>query len=642
MALRLQRIRLHNWKCYQDQIIKFDLDTNKNIWIVFGQNGAGKTSILEGILWCLYGSEVISRTELLKYFNRVNLKGIPDLEILVQLTFQGDSETYYISRRARRVVRGTTVYAEVEEASFNIDGQEKKDSRKYIEAILPNSCKDFFFFDGVEIKRYAQLTQTEESRWAIESILGIPELKNLRDDAKLAFKNIEKKLNNLASASKEVSYVNEKLLDIQDEIEVTKGQLQEAKGKYNASVEILKNVQERASKIEYLRGKLNQIVRLEQEKVRLEDNLKNAEEQIETTLRKAPIPLILEFVREVADDLQIQSRNNIRQSGSLGELQKLLTADNCLCGRCIDEDIRAYIRQQLKQLEGYGKINQQTVEEDELRHRLALLSKYQTPDFDKLLLNRDRLQDNLDEVQQAISRLKRDTKGVNQEEIKEIWKKVGGEEQVVREKQQRIYRLQGDIEGLKKQEDQLSRTRESLASRNQETAMLSKQVKLARGLADAANELIEWHINKCKETLEERTSEIHRRVTNKPDEYVGVEIKNNYTLGVKSIAGDTINPEVLSAGEKEALAFAFITGLNLASATAAPLIMDTPFGHLDTKHQKNIVNSLPDIPSQVIVLATDRDFPEYLLQELRPHVAEIHRIRRLGGTEDASTVENVD
>jgi DNA sulfur modification protein DndD len=164
-------------------------------------------------------------------------------------------------------------------------------------------------------------------------------------------------------------------------------------------------------------------------------------------------------------------------------------------------------------------------------------------------------------------------------------------------------------------------------------------VKLARGLHDAADELIEWRIAERKQTIEARTSEIHRRVTNKPNEYLGVEIKEDYTLRIRNARGELLNPETLSAGEKEALAFAFIAGLNLASGKAAPLIMDTPFGHLDTDHQKNLVKALPDLPSQVIVLATDRDLPYDLFQNLKPEIAGTHEIRRLSVTEDASSVE---
>lgn len=142
--------------------------------------------------------------------------------------------------------------------------------------------------------------------------------------------------------------------------------------------------------------------------------------------------------------------------------------------------------------------------------------------------------------------------------------------------------------------------------------------------------------------IEKHTSEIHRRVTNKPDEYKGIEIRTDYTLGIKNAAGAVLDPETLSAGEKEALAFSFIAGLNLASGTAAPFVMDTPFGHLDTDHQKNLVSSLPELPSQVVVLATDRDLPAHLLQSVRSNVAGILNIRRLDVTEDASTVESAE
>jgi len=110
-------------------------------------------------------------------------------------------------------------------------------------------------------------------------------------------------------------------------------------------------------------------------------------------------------------------------------------------------------------------------------------------------------------------------------------------------------------------------------------------------------------------------------------------------LRIKQTNDDIVNPESLSEGEKEALVFAFIAGLNLASGKAAPLMMDTPFGKLDGIHQENIVKSLPQIPSQVILLATDRDLPEHLLQEIKPNIAQIHKISRLGRTKDGSVVE---
>lgn len=640
MALRLKSIRLLNWKCYQDETIKFDLNTDKRIWIVFGQNGFGKTSLLEAIQWCLYGGDAMSPTELLDRFNRVAIKDTPELELSVQLTFERNGDTYNISRSARRVVRGTTQSAQIEEATLYKNGTHKTDVRERIEELLPKSCKEFFFFDGVEIKRYAQRIHTSETFQAIERILGIPELRNLRDDAKRAMETLQKRLEEATASNNSLRQVTADLKANQDNIETTRDQIQVAKEDHEAAIELLKSAKERASQIEALRGKLNEVAKLDREQARLQEDLNKAESQVETALRQAPIPLLLEFVKEVADDMQNTTITTARRSGSVRQLRELLEAETCVCGRCMDESSRQHILKELEQLElSSGSRTSDAVRQDDLRNRLVTLSRFKTPDYENLLLNRDRLHDELEEVKQAVYRLKQETKGVNSEEAQEIWKKVGETEQIAKEKKEKIDRLNRDIQNLTQNQDQLHREREKLAGENSETAGIAYQVKLARGLHQATEELIEWRIAERKETIEARTSEIHRRVTNKPDEYLGVEIRDDYTLGIKNAAGEILNPETLSAGEKEALAFAFIAGLNLASGTAAPFIMDTPFGHLDTDHQKNLSSSLPELPSQVIVLATDRDFPDYLLQAVQHQVAGIFKIRRMGATEDASTVE---
>lgn len=640
MTLKLRSIHLGNWKCYQNQDIKFNLDTNNRIWIVFGQNGFGKTSLLEAIKWCLYGSDTISPNELLVYFNRVAIKENPELEILVQLIFNRDSDTYNINRTAKRIVRGTTQYAQPEEASFYKNGIEKKDARERIEELLPNSCKDFFFFDGVEIKRYANQMHTEATRKAIERILGIPELRNLRHDAELAMQTLQKKLSDAASNNKLLEQETSSLKDVTEDVEIKKEQLQIVKEEQEAANDILKDTQERAGQIEELRSKLDEIKSKEREYIRLQENLNKVEDEVEAALKKTPIPLMLEFVREVKDDMQSKTITTARRSGFVEQLRELMEVDRCMyCGHRVDESSREYILRELERVENHESQTKDAIQQDNLRDSLAALSRFQTPNFTKLLERRERLDDDIEEVKQAVDRLKEETHGINGEEAEEIWKKVANSERDLKEKTEKIERLNKEIENLENKEDELHREIEKLAGQNKETANLAHQVKLARGLYQAADELITWRIAERKETIETRTSDLHRRVTNKPDEYIGVEIREDYTLGVKNAAGEVLNPDTLSAGEKEALAFAFIAGLNLASGTAAPLIMDTPFGHLDTDHQKNLVSSLPDLPSQVIVLATDRDLPNDLLKSLQPHVAGKLKIKRLGATEDASIVE---
>jgi DNA sulfur modification protein DndD len=638
MGLRLKQIRLKNWKCYREQIIRFDLNTDKNIWIVFGNNGFGKTSLLEAILWCLYGNEGVSTKKLYEYFNRISIKKQKEVTLSVQLNFEEKGKNYFISREATLSLRGKTPILDFYEATFNEDGRERNNSREYINSLLPKSCKEFFFFDGVEIQRYAQLTQTDETRRAIEQILGIPELKNLRDDSEKALRQIEKELRKVSEANQILLQQTEKLTAIEDEIELMTSQLQMAKKDLKNLMHIYEDCQERGRQVADLQSKWNELDKKEIEKKYLEQDLEKMEKEVETSLRKVSIPLMREFVQEVYDDLQRKNTRKNKLSVSVKQLQELMNSDRCLCGRCFDDQSRDYIRQHLNELKNLGNLSQEILEQDELRNKLSGLLRYQTLDLDSLLVKRDRTRDDLDELQQSIKNLKQDTKNIKRSEIEEIWTRVGREEKNVEDKRKQIERLGGEIKRKQEECDRLRREIETLAGQNQETATLIKQIKLAQGLRNAANEFIEWYIDDRKQTIENTTSEIHCQVTNKPDEYRGIAIADNYTLRVKTVTGEVLNPEILSAGEKELLAFAFITGLNLASETAAPLVMDTPFGHLDMQHQHNIVNALPNIPSQVIVLATDRDLPDYLLQKLRPHVAEILDIRR-NADEDLSVVE---
>lgn len=84
----------------------------------------------------------------------------------------------------------------------------------------------------------------------------------------------------------------------------------------------------------------------------------------------------------------------------------------------------------------------------------------------------------------------------------------------------------------------------------------------------------------------------------------------------------------LSAGEKEVLAYSFITALNLCSPTPAPFVMDTPFGHLDSDHRARLLESLPNLPVQVFLLATDRDLPREERGRIQDYLAAEYYIQR--------------
>ena len=641
MTLRLKQIRLTNWKCYPSQNITFNLHPDRKIQIIFGNNGHGKTSLMTAILWCLYGVDIVSKETLKTYFYRGKGDSSPTIEMRVELNFIKNEKNYFISRQAKLKFNGSSSYPSVEEALFYEDGTMRSNSREYIEALLPKSIRDFFCFDGLKIEQYTQITQTKEAKEAIEKVLGIPELRNLRDDTEKALQELENRLNKAEGTSQVFRNKMQQLRELEEDIDLKKGQLKNAKDSEKDAIIIYQDAQEKAAQIESLREKLEEIHNLEKKRIGLQTQLDNLQKSIDSWLKKASIPLLINFVQEMVDDLQVTSLKSTYKTNSTAILQAILDDESCLCGRCLDKNSRDFILQQIAELESLEVDNATRIEKDQIRIDLQgiMRDNAKFSNYSQLLLQRDRLEEKTEEINQHIRQLKQETTGIDQDSVREIWRKVGESGKNVEMIQERIERLQKEIEIKEKQLENLRKEVEILASENQTTLMLSNQVKMARGLKNATNELIEWHIDNSQKMINQVTSDRYLQVTNKPEEYRGVEITPEYTLGIRTITGKLLNPDVLSAGEKEALAFAFITGLNQITDTCVPLIMDTPFGHLDEEHQKNIINSLPNLNSQVIILATDRDLNENLLNLLRPHTADILKINRLAADEDASTIE---
>ena len=54
--MRLESVKIHNYRLYHDFEIEFPR-REKDVQIIVGDNGVGKTTFLNAINWCLYGDE---------------------------------------------------------------------------------------------------------------------------------------------------------------------------------------------------------------------------------------------------------------------------------------------------------------------------------------------------------------------------------------------------------------------------------------------------------------------------------------------------------------------------------------------------------------------------------------------------------
>lgn len=159
--MRINKIRLYNFSSYEG-INEFDLKTagkSKNIVLIGGKNGAGKTSLFTAIKVALYGPLAYgyvgtNPVYISKIKDLINTKAFQQdrvessVEIVVELKVERDIREYVITRRWDYTKQKLN-----EEYSVSLNGnvlseQELSYFQNYLQSIVPPDLFEFFLFDG--------------------------------------------------------------------------------------------------------------------------------------------------------------------------------------------------------------------------------------------------------------------------------------------------------------------------------------------------------------------------------------------------------------------------------------------------------------------------------------------------------------
>src|SRR5207344_3296982 len=79
-------------------------------------------------------------------------------------------------------------------------------------------------------------------------------------------------------------------------------------------------------------------------------------------------------------------------------------------------------------------------------------------------------------------------------------------------------------------------------------------------------------------------------------------LRINELYGLTILDSEGRDVAVRSAGAEQIVALSLIGALNRLAIKKGPVIMDTPFGRLDTKNRANILRFVPTLAEQVVLL----------------------------------------
>jgi DNA sulfur modification protein DndD len=150
--------------------------------------------------------------------------------------------------------------------------------------------------------------------------------------------------------------------------------------------------------------------------------------------------------------------------------------------------------------------------------------------------------------------------------------------------------------------------------------------ELCEKLKALFSEAVGAYRERLRGKVEKDATALFTQLTSEP-EYKGLSINGSYGLTIVHQDGSAI--PVRSAGAEHIVALSLIGALQRNAPLSGPIVMDSPFGRLDHVHTTKVVQALPDMASQVMLLVYESELdPKDVRNQLEGKLRKEYRIVR--------------
>nr|GFA45752.1 hypothetical protein [Tanacetum cinerariifolium] len=169
-------------KFYGEVSISFSTDDKASVTVIHGENGAGKTSLLNAFKWVLYGTTDFDTNNENILSEKAIAEAGQDSTIVMSVTLEFDDDgVAYTAHREQKFAKGTGLHAESLGPSvplltwINSAGLSGRSSNpgSQLNQILPEDMHGYFFFNGERIEKLAYNSASTQVREAIKCLMGM-------------------------------------------------------------------------------------------------------------------------------------------------------------------------------------------------------------------------------------------------------------------------------------------------------------------------------------------------------------------------------------------------------------------------------------------------------------------------------------
>ena len=643
--MKLFGLSLTNFRqFYGSHSITFSTDEKQNITVLHGENGAGKTSLLNAFKWCFYSRTDFDTGEdnLLNEHAIAAAEEDSQIPLVVTVEFKHDDQRYTavrtLSFKKGKGMDVEPIGGPVLELTWTDSSGRYEKSRNpesQMSQILPDKMHSYFFFNGERIEKLSYASASQEIREAIRTLMGLEIVERARTHLSgKVRKHFSKQIKDGASTDLQQAIDKEDTLE--DAIQNAQQDIETERD----------NIQQFDEDMQFISNRLKAIaatVNLEKERETIErqlDEVKGA--LVDLRVRLAALVSergFLPFVQPVARNVW-QLLEDRRAKGELPYqikqqfIDDLLKTGKCICGGVLEAGTKAY-----ESVARYGKAATVAgVEEAFIKTAGALGQVEWVRDelFERLrdgLKTRATLNSEMDDLAGRLDDISKTLLGSTSEDAVELENKRAALYTRRDECVSRKGRLVGKLEELRMERDKVVAERKDLEKQSGKANLAKRRRAIAEECARVLSELHEALARRTKEQLSKQVNHTFQSILQKD---YWAEIDDDYSLKVfKEIPGhgrQAVHEK--STGESQVTSLSFIGSIvSLAKEQHAkerqffrggvfPIVMDSPFGSLDPTYRTMIARYIPRLADQIVLLVSGTQWKDEVEAECQARVGK--------------------
>ncbi|MFQ4142174.1 AAA family ATPase [Chlorogloeopsis sp. ULAP02] len=625
--MKLTSIKLCNFRSFYGKTPEIILahGNDCNTTIIHGNNGAGKTSLLNAFTWVLYEkfSAAFASVEQL-----VNKRAVAEVKIgqpvecWVEIAWEHDGIRYRVKREFRVYknstdfeVGETKLYLQFagDDGKWNLPDQKPED---IINQILPASLHQYFFFDGERIEEIVRSDKKAEIAEATKIFLGVEVINRSINHLKEAKKSLENELKIIGDSG--IKQLLQQQAKIEREFEYIEKRQQEISQELEYQQTLKKETSHRLRELNAAKELEERRQFLDKQKNSNQDTLKQIREALKKVIATRGYTILLSETtasfRRILDELK--QRGELSPGISKEFINELLKSRCCICGADLHEGSHSH--ENVRKL--LDRAGSSTVEETAIRMS-AQVDEIDTQaavfweEVDKEQAKINELRKSISQIETEIDNIEDRLRKDASEEISSLQKRLDEIEEKITEltldrgrNEQQSLHLKTELEDLNKQitKQKLNEERQALAQRR------------IAATQDAIDRLAEVKIRQETQfrlQLEKRVQEIFGEISFTP--YIP-KISEKYELTLVENTTGIESPVAASTGENQILSLSFIASiidrvrewsdrkniLMIPDSSTFPIVMDSPFGSLDEQYRRQIAKIIPRLANQLVVMVT--------------------------------------